>query len=138
MRLRALRLALALLLAFGTACTGKKAEESVPASPLYTGQEPKRDVLLFLPAKDKPGFAQVKRQVYATASVVAQGKQLLRLLMDGPLADGTETGLAALFAPGAAYAELYLDGRGLAVLDLPTATVQALPGCAPFPATCRR
>lgn len=126
-RLEALAALAALAAALG--CSKPAAERaSDPAAPLFTGKEPKRVVDLYLPMRDRPGFAVVKREVYATASVVNQGKQLLQALMRGPRDDGSEPGVAPCFGPGARYDELYLDGQGLAVVDLPAATVAALPG----------
>jgi hypothetical protein len=117
----------ALLMAVLLAACGKKAAApGASASPLYSGQEPKRAIVLTLPSKDKAGFVQVKREIYQTASVVNQAKQVLQAMMDGPKAD--EAGAAACFGKGAAYTELYLDGQGLVVIDLPSATVAGLPG----------
>lgn len=113
--------------ALGLGACGKKAgPANATASPLYSGQEAKRAVTLTLPAKDKAGFVQVKREIFQTASLVNQAKQVLQLLMDGPKPE--DGGAAACFGPGAAYSELYLDGKGLAVIDLPSATVAGLPG----------
>jgi hypothetical protein len=125
MRPKALLAAL-VLTAFLGACGKKAAAPSAPASPLYSGHELKRAIVLTLPSKDKAGFVQVKREIYQTASQVNQAKQVLQALMDGPKPE--EAGAAACFGKGAAYTELYLDGQGLAVIDLPSATVTGLPG----------
>lgn len=119
--------ALALGLALG-ACGRKKPAAEAARSPLYTGQEAQREVEIYFPASGKPGFVKVKRSIYATASLVNQGKQVLQALLEGPRRDGSEAGAAACFGPDAAVLELYLDGKDLAVVDLPLATVQALPG----------
>jgi spore germination protein GerM len=109
------------------AACARKAPVAGPAhSPLYTGQEAKRTVHLTLPGRQQAGFVTVDRQIYATASVVNQGKQLLQALLDGP--EAKEPQASPCFGPGAAYLELYLDGRGLAVVDLPRLTVDGLPG----------
>jgi hypothetical protein len=108
------------------ACGHKAAAPGSTHSPLYTGQEPKRKVQLTLPSREQAGFVQVEREIFATASEVNQGKQLLQALLDGPLAG--ETSAAPCFGPQAAYLELYLDNKGLAVVDLPQATVDGLPG----------
>ena len=108
------------------ACGQKAAAPGSTHSPLYTGQEPKRKVQLTLPSRQQAGFVQVEREIYATASVVNQGKQLLQALLDGPLAG--ESNVAPCFGPQAAYLELYLDNKGLAVVDLPQSTVDGLPG----------
>jgi hypothetical protein len=108
------------------ACGRKAAVATAAHSPLYTGQEPKRDVKLTLPGSQQAGFVMVDRQIYATASVVNQGKQLLQALMDGPTPK--EPQALPCFGPGAACLELYLDGKGLAVVDLPQLTVDGLPG----------
>jgi hypothetical protein len=109
-----------------TACGRKAAAPGSAHSPLYTGQEPKRTVRLTLPGSQQAGFVYVDRQIYATASVVNQGKQILLALMAGPTPK--EAQATPCFGPAAAYLELYLDGKGLAVVDLPQATVDALPG----------
>jgi hypothetical protein len=108
------------------ACGRKAAAPGSAHSPLYTGQEPKRKVLLTLPSRQQAGFVTVEREIYATGSVVNQGKQLLQALLDGPLPG--ESTVAPCFGPQAAYLELYLDGKGLAVVDLPRVTVDGLPG----------
>lgn len=121
-------LALLLLLTLAAAC-GRKPEAAAEArSPLFTGKEAKRTVQVYLPSAQKPGFVTVKREIYATASLVNQAKQVLQALMDGPKPESDGRGAAACFGAGAAYNELYLDGKGLAVLDLPAATVAGLPG----------
>jgi hypothetical protein len=121
------RLVLGLTLLLLSACGKHKVPSSaVGASPLYTGKEPKRAIVLTLPAKDKAGFVQVKREIYQTASMVNQGKQVLQALMAGPAP--AESSAASCFGANAAFSELYLDGKGLAVVDLPSATVAGLPG----------
>lgn len=115
-------------LAFVGACGRHKSANKAAQSPLFTGNEEQREVVLTFPALDKPGFVLVKRKIYATSSTVAQAKQVLLALMAGPLADGSEAGATACFGPGAAVQELYLDGKGLAVVDLAPETVQGLPG----------
>lgn len=123
------KLWLASLALLGLLGCGKKPPKAVEArSPLFTGKEATRDVLLYLPSDQKPGFVSLKRKIYSTDSVVNQAKQLVQDLMEGPKTDGTEGGATACFGPGATYLELYLDGQGLAVLDLPSATVAGLPG----------
>jgi len=108
------------------ACSRTAAPPAVTRLPLYTGQEPKRKVVLTFPSSQQAGFINVDREIYATVSMVAQAKQVLLALMAGPQAD--EPGAAACFGPQAAFLEVYLDGKGLAVVDLPSATVQAMPG----------
>jgi len=108
------------------ACGRKAAAPGSTHSPLYTGEEPKRKVQLTLPSRQQAGFIQVDREIYATASEVNQGKQLLQALLDGPLPG--EANAAPCFGPQAAYLELYLDNKGLAVVDLPQSTVDGLPG----------
>jgi hypothetical protein len=122
-RLWALALGLALL---AGACGRKPASTGPAHSPLYTGQEAKRKVTLTFPSREAAGFVPVEREIYATASVVNQGKQLLQALLDGP--QPGEAKAAPCFGPQAAYLELYLDNKGLAVVDLPQATVDGLPG----------
>lgn len=118
----------ALLLALAVSC-GRKPEAAAEArSPLFTGKETKRAVQIYLPSAQKPGFVTVKREIYATASLVNQAKQVLQALMEGPRPESDGSGAAPCFGPGASYNELYLDGKGLAVLDLPAATVAGLPG----------
>ncbi len=127
--MRSLKLtALLALLALGAACGKGGPPPAEQRSPLFTGQEPKRSIQLTLPSSQKPGFVALKREIYATASLVNQGKQILQALQAGPAADGSESGAAACFGPGAAFNELYLDGKGLAVVDLPAAAVAGLPG----------
>jgi hypothetical protein len=121
-------IALLLVLALAGACGKKKAEPQAQRSPLFTGKEAQREVLLTLPSLDKPGFVQVKRSIYGTQSSVAQAKQILLALMAGPASDGSEAGVAPCFGPGASFRELFLDGKNMAVVDLPKATVDALPG----------
>jgi hypothetical protein len=123
-RLKALGLILALCLPL--ACGKKSGSAAGQASALYTGKEAKRKVLISFPAKSQAGFATVEREIYATPSLVNQAKQVLLLLMKGPLPE--EKQLAAPFAPGATYREVFIDDKGLAVIDLPSATAQALPG----------
>ena len=116
----------ALLLGLPLAC-GKNARNSTgQASQLYTGKENKRKVILSFPAKNQAGFVGVEREIFATVSLVSQAKQILLLLMAGPL--GNEKQAAGPFGPSATYREVFIDGKGLAVLDLPMATVQTLPG----------
>jgi hypothetical protein len=122
--LRAALLALALLGA--GACSRHAAPTAPAAPPLFTGHEAKRKVLLTFPSSQKAGFVNVPRQIYATVSLVAQAKQILMALMAGPLP--AETGATPCFGPQSSYLEVYLDGKGLAVVDLPSATVAALPG----------
>jgi hypothetical protein len=124
--LKALAVSLALVLALAGGCRKKPAAEANQAAALYTGKEAKRKVLLTFPAKSQAGFVTVERQIYATASVVNQGKQVMALLMQGP--SPRESQAAAPFGPGAQYRELFLDGKGLAVLDLPAAALLPLPG----------
>ncbi len=119
-------LALLLVLGLPLACGKKSSQGTGKASALYTGSEAKRKVQLSFPAKAQAGFVTVEREIYATASLVNQAKQILLLLMAGPLA--SEKQAAAPFAPGATYRELFLDDKGLAVVDLPLATARALPG----------
>lgn len=129
MRRRDLGLALTLTLLLGLSACGKKpAKVDELRSPLFTGKEATHEAVIYLPSEQKPGFVTVKRPIYVTASVVNQGKQLLQALMAGPKADGSEGGAAACFGPDAGYLELYLNGQGLAVVDLPAATVAGLPG----------
>jgi hypothetical protein len=119
-------LALALCLCLPLACHRKASTAGGQASALYTGKEAKRKVLISFPAKAQAGFVTVEREIYATPSLVNQAKQVLLLLMQGPLPE--EKQASAPFAEGASYREVFIDGKGLAVLDLPSATAQALPG----------
>jgi hypothetical protein len=107
------------------ACSRRPSGSAAVHSPLFTGKEPRRKVEITLPSAQGAGFVSLSRDIYATASVVAQAKQALDDLMAGPL-----QGEAAVpcFAKGASYLEVYLDAKGLAVVDLPSATVAALPG----------
>ncbi len=119
-------LALAALAFLGPGC-GKPAPGAAGNGlPLYTGKEAKRKVDITFPSGKAPGFVTVEREIYATASSVNQGKQLLLALMAGP--QPQEDQAAACFGPQASFLELYLDGKGLAVVDLPKATVDGLPG----------
>jgi hypothetical protein len=118
----------AALLGLTLACAKEPEKDAEARAPLFTGKEAVRTVQLYLPSSEKAGFVALPREIYATASLVNQAKQLLQALMDGPKADGSEPGVAACFARGAAYHEVYLDGKGLAVVDLDAATVAALPG----------
>lgn len=111
---------------FVPACSRKAATAAGTHSPLYTGKEAKRAVRLTLPGRDQAGFVYVDRSLFATTSVVNQGKQLLQDLMQGP--SPAETQAVPCFGPDASFLELYLDGQGLAVVDLPRATVDGLPG----------
>lgn len=113
---------------FVGACGHKDHAGAMPSSPLFTGKEAKRKVLLTFPSRQQPGFVTVEREIYATASNVNQAKQVLLALLAGPNGQGNEASAAPCFGPQAAFLELYLDGKGLAVLDLPAATVAALPG----------
>lgn len=126
---RSLNAAAILLLAIAalsTACGKKSAVTGGQASPLYTGKEAKRKVILSFPAKGQTGFVSVEREIYATASLVNQAKQVLQLLMEGPTS--AEKLAAAPFGKGASFREVFLDGQGLAVIDLPFATTQGLSG----------
>ena len=122
---RSLSLLLSLGLLLSLAC-GKRELASGQSSPLYTGKEAKRKVTLTFPAKAQTGFISVEREIYATPSLVNQAKQILLLLMAGPTS--SEKTAAAPFGPGAKFNELFLDGQGLAVIDLPTSTAQGLSG----------
>jgi hypothetical protein len=117
---------LALALCLPLACGKKSGPAAGQASPLYTGKEAKRKVALTFPAKNQTGFISVEREIYATESLVNQAKQILLLLMAGPAP--AETQAAAPFGKDAGYREVFVDGKGLAVLDLPQATVQGLSG----------
>jgi hypothetical protein len=116
-------LAVALLL---PACGHKETSSAIPASPLFTGKEAKRKIKLTFPARQQPGFVAVDREIYATASLVNQAKQVVLALLAGPLA--SEAAAAPCFGADASYLEVYLDGKGLAVVDLPASTVAGLPG----------
>lgn len=120
------RLLFLALLCLPLACGKKGGPNAGQASPLYTGKEAKRKVVLSFPAKAQPGFISVEREIFLTPSLTNQAKQVMQLLMAGPLP--AEKQAAAPFAAGAAYREIFLDGKGLAVLDLPAATAAALPG----------
>jgi hypothetical protein len=109
-----------------TACGKKNAANSGQSSPLYTGKEAKRKVVLSFPARAQTGFVSVEREIYATPSLVNQAKQVLQLLMAGPTE--AEKQAAAPFGKDASFRELFLDGQGLAVIDLPTSTAQGLSG----------
>lgn len=126
--MRSLRfLALAVgLAALGAACSRHSSAPALAHSPLFTGREAKRRILLTFPSGSRSGFVNEPREIYATASLVAQAKQVLMALMAGPGAD--ETGAVACFGPQSSFLEVYLDGQGLAVVDLPSSTVAALPG----------
>ena len=113
-------------LLFLGACSRNAAPPQAQQLPLFTGHEAKRPVVLTFPAGRQSGFVNVKREIYATASVVAQAKQIVMALMAGPTASEPEA--VPCFSPQSAYLEIYLDGKGLAVVDLPAATVLALPG----------
>ena len=127
MRHRSPRLCLlGLALLFLGACSRTGAPPSAQPSPLFTGHEAKRRILLTFPASQKAGFVNVTREIYGTASMVAQAKQILMALMAGP--SPAETQALPCFGPQSAYLEVYLDGKGLAVVDLPSSTVDALPG----------
>ncbi len=127
MRRRSLSLiVLTLLVGLAGACGKRGGPSQSQASPLYTGKEPKRTVVLTFPAREQAGFVTVEREIFATRSAVNQAKQAVQWLMAGPLPE--EKQAAAAFGPGASYREIFLDGAGLAVLDLPAATAQALPG----------
>jgi Sporulation and spore germination len=118
--------ALALGALFLGACSRTAAPPAVTRLPLYTGQEARRKVLLTFPSSQQGGFVNVEREIYATVSMVAQAKQVLLDLMAGPAPAETEA--APCFGPQSSFLEVYLDGAGLAVVDLPSSTVQALPG----------
>lgn len=123
---RSLSLLLALGLALTLACGRKGNPAGGQSSPLYSGKEAKRKVTLSFPAKSQAGFVSVEREIYATPSLVNQAKQVLQLLMAGPTPQ--ERQAAAPFGPEAQFRELFLDGQGLAVIDLPKATAQGLSG----------
>ena len=100
--------------------------------PLFTGKEPLRKVRLTFPSKEKPGFVQEDFQIYATESLGAQIKQVLRLLFKGPRIAG-----AASAFPGTAelawkYREAYLADSGLLVIDLDSQVLQLHPGGTTF------
>lgn len=111
---------------FVGACGHKEGANASLSSPLFTGKEAKRKVTLTLPGRKQAGFVGVEREIYATASPVNQAKQVLLALLAGPQAG--EDAAAPCFGPKAAFLELYLDGKGLAVVDLPASTVAGLPG----------
>ena len=113
-------------LALLAACSRTAAPPEAVHSPLFTGQEARRRVTLTFPSSQQAGFVNVDREIYATASMVAQAKQVLMALMAGPAPQ--ETSATPCFGPQSGYLEVYLDGRGLAVVDLPSATVAAMPG----------
>ncbi|MGH7442736.1 MAG: GerMN domain-containing protein [bacterium] len=125
----ALVLGLVLTLALGlVSCRRHSVHEKPASSPLFTGHEARHRVWLTFPSGSKPGFVNVGVEIYATTSLVAQAKQVLMALMAGP-PQGNSSGAVSCFAPGASFLELYLiPDRGLAVVDLPSATVDALPG----------
>jgi len=110
------------------ACGHKDNASAVQSSPLFTGKETRRKVMLTFPARQQAGFVGVEREIFATASAVNQAKQVVLALLAGPSGQGAEAAAAPCFGPQAAFLELYLDGKGLAVLDLPAATVAGLPG----------
>jgi hypothetical protein len=121
------KLALFLLGAlFLGACGQKDDSTAIPSSPLFTGKEAKRKVMITFPARQQPGFVAVEREIFATASLVNQAKQVALALMAGPTS--AEAAAAPCFGAQAVFSELYLDGKGLAVIDLPAATVDGLPG----------
>ena len=51
----------------------------------------------------KPGFVTVKREIYATASLVNQAKQVLQALMDGPKPETDGTGVDAIYEMSGSY-----------------------------------
>ncbi len=116
----------AALLALAGACSRRPPAKTAAHSPLFTGHEARRRVLLTFPSGHRPGFVNIQVPIYATSSMVAQAKQVLLDLMAGP--PDSASGAVGCFGPNAAYNEVYLDGQGLAVVDLPQATVDGLPG----------
>ncbi len=109
-------------------CSRREAAPAPAAPRLFTGREGRRRIELIFPSGIRPGFVETRGTIYATASMVAQAKQVLMALMAGPPPSAVSRGAVACFGPKAAYNEVYLDGQGLAVVDLPAATVDALPG----------
>jgi hypothetical protein len=125
MRRPSLRAALLLSLLLA-ACSRTPPPPAANRLPLFTGQEARRKVVLTFPSSQQGGFVNVEREIYATVSMVAQAKQVLLDLMAGP--GPGEGGASPCFGPDSSFLEVYLDGKGLAVVDLPSATVAALPG----------
>ncbi len=98
-------------------------KDAVAIEVLYTGKEAKRKILLYFPSLDKPGLISASAEIYQTASALNQAKQVLRLLLSGPLPKG-----AARPLEDGALREVFLDGEGLAVLDLRREALQNHPG----------
>ncbi len=92
-------------------------------SSLYTGKEPKRKLRITFPATGKPGFVQESVEIFATRAESSQVKQVLLALYRGGKAPG-----AGKAFPGAwKTREVFLDGKGLVVVDLESSSL-ALPG----------
>ena len=93
---------------------------------LFTGHEPVKKVRLFFPALHKAGLVEEGAEIYATASLLNQAKQVLLLVLAGPKNLKTEG--APSFGSGAAMREMFMDGKDLAVLDLAIGTALSHPG----------
>ena len=105
----------------------KAPEETVvvaPESPLFTGEEKKGSATLYFVNSDKGNFGKQSVEIYLTESYTAQLKQILMAFFAGP----TEDGLVAVFPEGSAAREVFLDGQGLAVIDLNSRASKAHPG----------
>ena len=91
---------------------------------LFTGKEPLRKVSLTFVSESKGSAEFEDRDIYRTATLVPQAKQVVVDLMEGP----RKPGLARLFPPGSDLRELFVGKDGLCVVDLAPETAAALPG----------
>jgi spore germination protein GerM len=99
-----------------------KAGLPVQAS-LYSGKESKRRVLLVF-ASERGSAEMEEREIYRTASLVNQAKQVVLDLLEGPHGRG----LVRTWPQGSGMRELFLDPKGRCVLDLSPETLQVQPG----------
>ncbi len=94
------------------------------ATDLFSGREPKMAVRLYFVSADKGTLAVESRDIFRTASLVNQVKQVVLDLLKGP----QEKGLAGVFPPGVQLKELFLGPDGLCVVDFSPEVQSLHPG----------
>ena len=99
-------------------------DEATPASPSFTSDQNRREVVLFFQEKKSEYLGPEKRKIFLTASAADQAKQIVVELINGP----QDTGLLPTVPPETRVRGLYLDRFGTAFVDLSGDVIARHPG----------